>query len=290
MSSNLKKARGRKLMSEDHNVDANASRCLGSEPALQFQPTRFIIIERRAFIRECIASYLRTLPRKVEVLCGVGSAEDLPSDELACADIILLCVDWDLAPNESVQHQIAWLLHNRSDAPIILVSDTTRSHELKDLFSRFMLRAHVSTSSNMALVEAVLELVIAGGTYVPTELAKGDGTAAAVRTIRKEAGNLTARERSVLSFLREGKPNKLIAHSLGISQSTVKAHIHNIMLKCQSRNRTQAAVLAGESLIRTNNKALLDHGGACEHGSAVSLGRSAGSNPRLRSRVGNGGR
>lgn len=279
-------------MSEERNVDEKTAYDIGHEQALQCQAARFIVIDRRPFIRECIASYLRALPRRVEILCETGDAQDLPSDELAYADIILLCVDWGLTPEESVESQVAWLLRNRSDAPIILVSDTTHARELTDLFARFMLRGHISILSNMALVEAVLELVIAGGTYVPADLATGGGTAVAARATHKEAGNLTARERSVLSFLREGKPNKLIAHSLGISQSTVKAHIHNIMLKCQSRNRTQAAVIAGGPLIdlRTNNKASLDHGEACKHSGAVSLGENMGSDSRLRPRIGNGDR
>lgn len=55
---------------------------------------------------------------------------------------------------------------------------------------------------------------------------------------------LTSREQDVLRELRHGTPNKLIAHRLAISQSTVKVHIRNIMRKLRARNRTQLAVMA----------------------------------------------
>ena len=41
-------------------------------------------------------------------------------------------------------------------------------------------------------------------------------------------------------------PNKIIAYELGISQSTVKAHLHNIMAKLHAKNRTHAICLIGE--------------------------------------------
>ena len=42
----------------------------------------------------------------------------------------------------------------------------------------------------------------------------------------------------------EGQLNKQIAHSLGMSEATVKAHMTAIMRKLDVRNRTQAALVA----------------------------------------------
>ena len=50
----------------------------------------------------------------------------------------------------------------------------------------------------------------------------------------------TRRETQLLDLLRRGLQNKLIAYKLGISQSTVKAHLRSIMMKLKAKNRTQA--------------------------------------------------
>ena len=42
----------------------------------------------------------------------------------------------------------------------------------------------------------------------------------------------------------EGQLNKQIAHSLGMSEATVKAHMTAIMRKLDVSNRTQAALVA----------------------------------------------
>lgn len=52
---------------------------------------------------------------------------------------------------------------------------------------------------------------------------------------------LTARETQVLLRLREGKPNKIIAHEMGISENTVKVHVRRILRKLRAANRTEAA-------------------------------------------------
>jgi DNA-binding NarL/FixJ family response regulator len=59
--------------------------------------------------------------------------------------------------------------------------------------------------------------------------------------------SFTKRELDLIGLLRSGKPNKLIAHKLDISESTVKAHLHNIMIKLHAKNRTHAVcMLAGD--------------------------------------------
>ena len=53
----------------------------------------------------------------------------------------------------------------------------------------------------------------------------------------------TPRELDLLDLLRRGMQNKLIANELGISQSTVKAHLRSIMMKLKAKNRTEVACM-----------------------------------------------
>jgi DNA-binding CsgD family transcriptional regulator len=57
--------------------------------------------------------------------------------------------------------------------------------------------------------------------------------------------NLTSREMDVLRLLAIGRTNGDIATALGISQSTVASHVHNILSKTGCDNRTEAAAYAG---------------------------------------------
>lgn len=54
---------------------------------------------------------------------------------------------------------------------------------------------------------------------------------------------LTKRENEVLEILSEGCPNKIIASRLGLSENTIKLHIHNIISKLGVHNRTEAAMI-----------------------------------------------
>jgi two-component system, NarL family, nitrate/nitrite response regulator NarL len=56
--------------------------------------------------------------------------------------------------------------------------------------------------------------------------------------------SLTAREREIASLVSQGLPNKVIARQLGLSEGTVKIHLHNIYQKLNLRNRSSLAVFA----------------------------------------------
>lgn len=55
---------------------------------------------------------------------------------------------------------------------------------------------------------------------------------------------LTQREVEVLSLMAKGLRNREIAHRLGLSLNTVKAHMQSILLKLDAKDRTEAAVIA----------------------------------------------
>jgi two-component system, NarL family, response regulator LiaR len=85
--------------------------------------------------------------------------------------------------------------------------------------------------------EALLAPAVA--TMLVEQLAAEDGGAAAERR-----EHLTPREREVLALLARGRPNKVIARDLGVSERTVKTHVSNILAKLNLTDRTQAAVYA----------------------------------------------
>jgi DNA-binding NarL/FixJ family response regulator len=99
-----------------------------------------------------------------------------------------------------------------------------------------------------------------GGTFIPTgsdnvaAAPEGWGLPAAsdlAMLPRKSLPNdamrqyeLTPRQWEVLGLLGNGKSNKAIAKDLGMQETTVKAHIKQIMKKLNVENRTQAALFA----------------------------------------------
>jgi DNA-binding NarL/FixJ family response regulator len=50
----------------------------------------------------------------------------------------------------------------------------------------------------------------------------------------------------VLRCVHSGLLNKQIAYKLGIAEATVKVHMTAVMRKLNVRNRTQAAIAAGQ--------------------------------------------
>lgn len=79
--------------------------------------------------------------------------------------------------------------------------------------------------------------VHAGRRRMPPEIAAG---------IAEHASDdaLTSREVEVLRQVADGNGNKRIAHQLGISEETVKAHMKNILAKLDANDRTHAVTIA----------------------------------------------
>lgn len=73
-------------------------------------------------------------------------------------------------------------------------------------------------------------------------------TALGIDIPRQQEANkpLSDREREILALLKIGKSKPELAETLGISLSTVKAHLRNIFAKLGVRNRTQAIAQASK--------------------------------------------
>jgi RNA polymerase sigma factor (sigma-70 family) len=65
-----------------------------------------------------------------------------------------------------------------------------------------------------------------------------------LNSLRSLVATLTAREAEVFALMVRGKPNKQVAHLLGTSERTVKAHRHMVMQKLQVQSFAEAVSLA----------------------------------------------
>lgn len=63
-----------------------------------------------------------------------------------------------------------------------------------------------------------------------------------VADLQARYDQLTPREKEVLVMATQGKPNKVIAIELGISESTIKVHRHNVMNKMRFRSLPELAL------------------------------------------------
>lgn len=65
-----------------------------------------------------------------------------------------------------------------------------------------------------------------------------------LRSLQVLLGSLTPRERQVFDLVVRGKINKQIAHELGTTERTVKAHRHQVMEKMQVQSLAELVSLA----------------------------------------------
>ena len=67
------------------------------------------------------------------------------------------------------------------------------------------------------------------------------------KTVASRLALLTSRERQVVGLVIAGKPNKVIAHELGVNRKTVEFHRSNIMKKMKVESLAELVRLVIES-------------------------------------------
>jgi len=92
---------------------------------------------------------------------------------------------------------------------------------------------------NEVLLDA-LRCVRDGGTWILDELLRSDGKAVLAAAL----ADLSAREREVVLLAVRGQRNKQIAHQLGLTEGTVKIHLHRIYAKLNVTSRMELAEVA----------------------------------------------
>lgn len=168
------------------------------------------------------------------------------------ADEAIDLIVWRQRPGESdVLSDVRAVLGPSRRAPVLLMVDAYDAA----LVSRAM--AHgiaglVSTHMSADTILCVLRLILANGTYFPCEPAwlapmPLPDAAAVAPTLQRGAYGLTPRQLDVLGYICQGMSNKIIARALGMRETTVKAHVMQIMRRLNADNRTQVALRVAQT-------------------------------------------
>jgi len=103
----------------------------------------------------------------------------------------------------------------------------------------------IPKSSDTATIGIAIAAVLDGGHWAPPQSGDAGGVAPEEADIAERIRELTPQQFRVLGMLGSGLLNKQIAHAMGVSEATVKAHMTAILRKLGANNRTQAILLAG---------------------------------------------
>ncbi len=226
-------------------------RSISNSPIINNTSSIVVVVCNQEFIRGCLETWIKKFYREFDA-CGVSDITmPIAATTLNHAIIVLFHASGAVLVDSWLDKQVAWLRANQPNIPIVAIIEPDTMWPDAETVNRLQLQGYISTSSSMQLAAAVLRLVAAGGTYIPhtsNEVLPSvrAGKILDVPMPARVAG-LTQRECGVLELLGIGMSNKIIAYRLGLSHSTVKAHVHNIIVKLNVHNRTEAAVASHQS-------------------------------------------
>jgi DNA-binding NarL/FixJ family response regulator len=128
---------------------------------------------------------------------------------------------------------------------VILLTASAGDHEIVEAVARGAYGLMLKDAAADTLLECMRSVSV-GRRWLPPDLVEA--------AINREEGKrvkanqldtaLTAREREIVTFVAEGQSNKEIARRLGLTDGTVKIHLHNIYRKLEVSNRTSLTALA----------------------------------------------
>ncbi len=234
-------------------IDASRTRTSGT---VQLE---IAIIDDRPLMRDCFGRSLTMIEPSL-TLRNFSTIDDLEAadgEEISNVQIILLCVMWSKARASTHFADIARLSAAHPSADVILLSDI---EDLNDILKAIEsgARGYVPTSVSLEVAVKAMQLVAAGGVYIPASvLFWSDKIIKEISQSTKQKQQpdtiFTSRQSSVMEALRRGKANKIIAYELNMCESTVKVHIRNIMKKLKAKNRTEVAYILNNMILDENN-------------------------------------
>jgi DNA-binding NarL/FixJ family response regulator len=207
---------------------------------------KILVVDDHILIREALRGVLKELRSDAVVLeaSDGGQGMQFMSEH---ADINLILLDLNLPDRDGFSMLAELRERYLATSVVVLSAQQDRASVVKAL--DFGALGFIPKSARREVMLAALELVFAGGIYIPPEIlsrqepvpAPSEPSAEASRSPPKDLG-LTERQLEVLALIMRGKSNKAISRVLDVAEPTVKNHITAILKVLKVTNRTEAVI------------------------------------------------
>jgi DNA-binding NarL/FixJ family response regulator len=192
---------------------------------------KILLADDHTLFREGMRHVLALLADDMEIVEAGDYAQALRAAE-DNDDIALVLLDLHM-PGRDGFAALDTLSRGYPVLPIVVLSGSENHADMRRALDNGAM-GFIPKSATAPVMLSALRLVLSGGVYVPPALVQS-------RTIETSAPVLTPRQIEVLTRVIEGKPNKIIADELSLTEATVKAHITAVFKALDVTNRTQAA-------------------------------------------------
>lgn len=129
--------------------------------------------------------------------------------------------------------------------PVVMVSGAFDSAIVQEALAAGAAGFIPKSMKRSAIVEA-LHRIVAGEIFLPETVDDVLAEHPERSDIMRRIDSLTPQQKVVLNHLVNGRLNKQIAHDLGVSMTTIKAHVSAILQKLGVLSRTQAVIKANQ--------------------------------------------
>jgi DNA-binding NarL/FixJ family response regulator len=207
---------------------------------------KLLIVDDHTLFRSGLVHLLQSLDPQPEVV----ESEDLQNAQQMLdthSDVELVLLDLKLSDAVGVDSLLALRKH-APETPIVVLSGEQDPDVIRRCIDQGAMGFITKTSTHDELLAAI-KLIVKGGIYLPRDVM----TNALYTRLPQERSDvallasLSDRQREVLTYLLQGKPNKTISNNMNISQNTVKAHLSGIFRTLGARNRTEAVYFAARA-------------------------------------------
>ena len=202
-----------------------------------------LIADDHELVREGLKHTLTQLPELASFI-EAASADEVMQALLDDVTVHLIILDLHM-PGTNGLELLTTLCNEHPDIPVVALSADEDPQIIQRTIDRGAVGFIPKHASNDVLISA-LQLVLAGGVYIPTEIFNKHNedtpVAYAKANYLQRAPKLTERQMDVLHLLSNGESNKAIARKLGLSEHTIKIHISAIFKALGVNNRTAAAL------------------------------------------------
>lgn len=204
---------------------------------------RILLADDHPLFREGVKPVLMKLAPKVEIL----EAKDYPAAfEIARQqdEIDLALLDLYM-PGMTGIDGVGKFRVSFPHIPVVVLSAAEEHDHIQRLLANGAL-GFISKASPSEVIIGALNLVLAGGVYVPPSLLSriSDTESSVIELDNGSQETLTKRQVDVLRELAKGQSNKQIARSLNVTEGTVKIHLASIFRILNVTSRTEALLLA----------------------------------------------